>query len=209
MQYRIVTDPKKIIGKRPNLAEQNSITDEIVNAFSIPPEDMPLPPLSPLPAHTPAASTAPRALRKRNPQGLAIVAALLNALPFLYPLYFFIRGGMSGSPLPFVLYPILVLAVRFIPFVGGLLLYLAARAVNAYRKWIGWTALSNIAFSIGSVFFLTQWLPNCDPSMLTRTDALGFLAFSAASLLCMIALCVFSVLMLVRVFKKSAPAVEA
>ena len=38
MKYRIVTDPKKMIGKRPNLAEQNSVTDNIVAALSVPPE---------------------------------------------------------------------------------------------------------------------------------------------------------------------------
>ena len=199
MQYKIHTDPKKLIGRRPNLAEEKSVTDEIVSAFSVPPEDMPLPPLSPLPP------TAPRAPRKRNPQGLTIAAAVLNVLPFLYPLFFFVHGWTSGHPLPVYLYPILVLAVRFIPFIGGLLLYLAARAANAFRKWVGWIALCNVVFSLGSVFFLTQWLPNYDPSMLSRTDALGFLAFSSASLLCMIALCVFSVLMLAHLLPKRQP----
>ena len=46
MQYKINTDPKKMIGKRPNLAEEESVTDNIVSALSVPPEDMPLPPLS-------------------------------------------------------------------------------------------------------------------------------------------------------------------
>ncbi len=209
MQYRIHTDPRKLIGKRPNLAEEKSVTDEIVSAFSVPPEDMPLPPLSPLPKHTPASQTAPHAPRKRNPQGLTIAAALLNVLPFLYPLFFFVHGWTSGHPLPVYLYPILVSAVRFLPVFGGLLLYLAARAANTLRKQVGWIALANVVFSFGGVFFLSEWLPNLDATMLTRVDALGFLAFSAASLLCMIALCVFSVLMLVRVFKKSAPDAKA
>ena len=202
MQYRIPTDPKKLIGKRPNLAAEKSVTDEIVSAFSVPPEDMPLPPLSPLPAHTPASATAPAAPRKRKPQGLTIAATVLNVLPFIYPLFFYVHGWTSGHPLPFYLYPILVSAVRFIPFLGGLLLYLAARAANAFRKPIGWIALANVVFSLGSVFFLTEWLPNYDPSMLSRSDALGFLLFSAVSLLSMVALCVFSVVMLARVFNK-------
>ena len=37
MQYKINTDPKKMIGKRPNLAEEESVTDNIVSALSVPP----------------------------------------------------------------------------------------------------------------------------------------------------------------------------
>ena len=84
MQYKIVTDPKRMIGKRPNLADEKSVTDDIVSAFSVPPEDMPLPPLSPLPQHTPASATAPAAPRKKHPKVLSIIGTVLVYLPLLY-----------------------------------------------------------------------------------------------------------------------------
>ena len=83
MQYKINTDPKKMIGKRPNLAEEESVTDNIVSALSVPPEDMPLPPLSPLPKHTPASATPPRTPRKRNPKAPAIIGTVFIYLPVL------------------------------------------------------------------------------------------------------------------------------
>jgi len=199
MQYKINTDPRKLIGKRPNLAEENSLTDKIVSAFSVSPERAPLPPLSPLPPY----SSLPH--RKKNPKGIAIAGSILNFLPFLYLIIFFLQGFRSGHFLPIYMYPILVQALRFVPFLGGLLLYLAARAANVYRKATGWITLANVVFSIASILFVTDWVRTRDPAMLTNANAWGYLAFTIASLLCMLALCVFSMLMLQHVFQKKAP----
>ena len=45
MRYKINADPKRIIGKRPNLSEQNSVADEIVTALSSQ-QEQPIVPLS-------------------------------------------------------------------------------------------------------------------------------------------------------------------
>jgi len=103
------------------------------------------------------------------------------------------------------MYPALALSSRGLTFLGGLLLYLAARAANAFRKPIGWIALGNLVSSVVSVFFVSDWLTGYDPNMLSRSNALWCLAFTFVSLLCMVALCVFSVLMLRRVFQKKSP----
>jgi len=199
MQYKIKTDPKRILGKRPNLSAQNSVADEIISAISVPPEDMPLPPLSPLPP------TPSRQPQKQNPQGSSVAAAILLFLPFLYPVVFYVHGVATGHPLPVFMFPLLVLFARLLSNVGGFILYLAARSADYLKKSIGLTAL--FAFILpfaGSLLFGTT-LNRVDPTTISQTRDWIALACVALGLLCMLALCVFSVLMLVRVFRKKKP----
>lgn len=212
MQYKIHTDPKRLIGRRPNLAEEKSVTDEIVSAFSVPPEDMPLPPLSPLPQHTPAASTPPRTPRKKHPKVFSIIGTVFIYLPFLFAAVYFVHGALTGQPLPALMYPMLVLIVRFSSYIGGLLLYLAARAAQYLRKSVGFTTLAAVLLPIVSAFIYAKPLAAVDPTSAGLSPVAFWIALTciAISLLCMIALCVFSVLMLIRVFRKAEhPAVQA
>ena len=197
MQYQINVERRNIAGKRPNLAGQNSVADEIVSALS--PEEMPLPPLSPLPP------TSPHPPRKRNPQGAAIAGAILVLLPFLYPVAFFVNGFTSGRPLPLLMYPLLVLMARFLANVGSFILYLAARAANHLRKVIGWVSLAAFVLPIAATFLFGGVLYRIDPRYISQTRGWIGLACVAVALLCMLALCVFSVLLLVRVFRKQTP----
>jgi hypothetical protein len=193
MLHKIVTDPKRMIGKRPNLSAQNSVADEVVSAFSNPQQEPPLPPLSPLPP------------RKKNPKGSSIVAAILLFLPFVYPIAFYVNGAVTGQPLPAMMYPLLVLAARLLSIVGGLVLNLAARKTNAFRKPIGWTALANPLVTIPFFVYAYKYSGNRYPDLSTIFGAQILITVSTiASLLCMIALCVFSVLIVIRVFKKRA-----
>lgn len=199
MQYRIVIDRKKIIGKRPNLAEQNSITDEIVSAFSVPPENAPLPPLSPLPATAPHAPTPPR-----NPQGGTIAASVLLFLPFLYPIVFFVHGAFTGHPVPVMLYPMLVLAARLLANIGSLILYLSARAANYLRKPAGCTALAALILPIVGMVLFGGPLLRLDPTGVSSTRGWLIIASMVLTLLSMFALCVLCALLLIRVFRKKS-----
>ena len=206
MQYKINTDPKKMIGKRPNLAEEKSVTDNIVSALSVPPEDMPLPPLSPLPAHTPASQTAPLPPRKKNPKALSIVGTVFVYLPILFAVVYFIHGALTGQPLPVLMFPMLMLIARFASYIGGLILYFAARAAQYLKKSIGFTTLAAVLLPIVSSFILAKPLTSVNPASAGVNPVAGWIAliFIAISLLCMLALCVFGVLMLIRAFSKRA-----
>jgi len=187
---------KNIHGKRPNLSAQKSVADEIVSALSVPPEDMPLPPLSPLPP------TAPRPPQEKNPQGSSVAAAILLFLPFLYPIVFYVHGYATGHPLPVLMFPLLVLFARLLSNVGGFILFLAARSADYLKKSVGLTALAAFILPFaGSLLFGTT-LNRVDPARISETRDWIALACVALGLFCMLALCVFSVLMLERVFKK-------
>lgn len=200
MQYRISASAKRIKGKRLNLSAQSTVADEIVSVLS--PEEPPLPPLSPLPA------TTPRAPRKQNPQGAVIAGAVLLFLPFLYPLAFFVHGAVTGHPMPFLMYPFLVLIARLISNVGGLVLYLASRAAGFLRKSIGWVSLSAFALPwIGSIL-LNRSINRIDSSSIVQTrDWIG-IATLLSAILCMLALCVLSLVLLKRVYRKNTPDTE-
>lgn len=206
MKYRIVTDPKKMIGKRPNLAEQNSVTDNIVAALSVPPEDMPLPPLSPLPQHTPASQTAPRPTRKRHPKVLSVIGTVFVYLPILFAAAYFVYGALTGRPQTILMFPMLMLIARFLFYIGGLILYFAARAAQYLRKTVGFTTLAAFVLPIVSSFILAQPRYSVNPASAGISPVASWIALICVviSLLCMLALCVFGVLMLVRAFRKPA-----
>ena len=204
MKYRIVTDPKKMFGKRPNLAEQNSVADNIVSAFSVPPEDMPLPPLSPLPRHTPASQTEPRPLRKKHPKVLSIVGTVFLFLPILFAGVYFIHGALTGQPLPVLMFPMLMLIARFSSYIGGLILCFAARAAQYLKKSVGFTTLAAVLLPFVSSFIFAKPLASVDPTSAGVGPVAGWIALIclAITLLCMLALCVFGVLLLVRAFRQ-------
>lgn len=199
MQYKINTDPKRILGKRPNLSAQNSVADDIVSAFSVPPEQMPLPPLSPLPP------TVPRPLRKKTPQGSSIAATILLFLPFLYPIVFFVHGSATGHPLPMLMFPLLVLLARLLSNVGGLILYFAARAANYLRKPVGFTALAAFILPLAGALLFGTTLARIDPANISQPRGWVALGCVVLALLCMVALCAFSILILIRAFRKKKP----
>lgn len=192
MQYKINADPKRIIGKRPNLAAQNSVVDEVVTAFSAQQEQPPVPLSSTASAKSPTSGKV-----------LAIVGAALSFAPFLIAIVLMILAYVQGYTLYLVYFPIYVLAFRNYSLFGGLALYLAARKVNRLRKPIGWIALANLLVIIP--FFLYAIEYSKDPTaaaLFTGGVKIMNTISSVASALCMIALSVFAVMLLVRAFKK-------
>ena len=191
MQYKIHTDPKRIIGKRPNLSAQNTVADNIVTAFTSQ-QEQPIVPLS---------STA---TGKPSSWGkiFGTLAAVLLFAPFVISVVLMVIYNAQGYVLPLLMYPIYVLAFRNYSLFGGLALYLAARKANALRKPIGWIALANPLLTIPQFVYAILKSSGQDAALASEWLAVANLVSMIASLLCMIALCVFSVLMLVRVFKK-------
>ena len=195
MQYKINADPKRIIGKRPNLAAEESVVDGIVTAFTSQ-QEQPIVPLS---------STA---TGKPSSWGkvYAIIATVLLFAPFLIASVLMIISGAQGYALPAMMLPILAIGFRAYSFIGGLILYLAARKANVLRKTIGWIALANPVVTIPYFIMVLQYGTNRET--MAGAPAGMFIAnyvSMIASLLCMIALCVFAVILLVRVFRKKKP----
>ena len=191
MNYKINADPRRISGKRPNLAAENSAVDEIVTAFSS--QHEPVVPLS-------SATTG-----KPSPWGkiYAILGAALLFMPFVVALVLMILNAAKAHALPALTYPILALAFRNYSFIGGLFLYLAARKANALRKTIGWLALANPLVTIPYFIMAVQY--GTSREALAAAPAGVYIVNYVsliASLLCMIALCVFAVILLVCVFRK-------
>jgi len=194
MQYKINTDPKRILGKRPNLSDQNSVADEIVTAFTSQ-QAQPTVPLSS------TASAKPSVWGKI----LSIVALLLLFAPFLIPFGLMILSHIQGYDLPILMYPILVLAFRTYSLIGGLVLYLAARKVNHLRKSIGWVALANPLVTIPFFFYAMEYSKDPTAAALFTAGVKTLNTISSiASAICMVVLCVFAVVLLVRAFKKAA-----
>lgn len=192
MQYKIKTDPKRMIGKRPNLAAQNSVADEIVTRFASQ-QDQPIVPLSPIEPGKP------------SPWGkiFSIIGAALVFAPFVIPAVLMIISSTNGYNAPFLMYPFLVLGYRLYALVGGIVLYLAARKVKAFRKTVGWFALINFVVAVPLYIIAVWYNLSSDPAALA-TDTMRILTSASmiASVLCMIALFVFSVLLIIRAFKK-------
>ena len=191
MRYKINADPKRIIGKRPNLSEQNSVADEIVTALSSQ-QEHPIVPLS-------STTTG-----KPSPWGkiYVILAAALLFAPFLIAAVLMVLSRAQGYALPALMLPILALGFRTYSFVGGLVLYLAARKANALRKTVGWVALANLLVTVP--FFILAFQSASNPNaaaLATNGMRIANTVSIIASLLCMIALCVFAVILLVRVFR--------
>ncbi len=140
---------------------------------------------------------------------LSIIGTILVYLPFLFAAVYFVHGALTGHPLPVLVFPMLVLIARFVSYIGGLILYFAARAAQYLRKSVGFTALAAVLLPIVSIILFAKPLAAVDPTSVGQVTGWIGLIFIAISLLCMLALCVLSVLMLIRVFRKENPSVEA
>ena len=194
MQYKIKADPKRIIGKRPNLAAQNSVVDEVVTAYTSQ-QEQPTVPLS----STASATSAHRG------KVFAIVGAALLFAPFLIATVLMILAYVQGYTLYLVYFPIYVLAFRNYSLFGGLVLYLAARKANSLRKPIGWIALVNLLLTIPLFVYSIQLSTRQDAALVSEGMQTANFVSLVASLLCMTALCVLSVFLLIRVFRKKKP----
>ena len=146
-----------------------------------------------------AATKKAERLRKRS-RVLSVWGIVFLWLPFVLPLVFFVRGAFSGHPLPVLIYPYLVLVFRPFSNIGGLLLYLASRAADYLRKPIGWLALSLPILSVASNVIFGGFLYRYDYTNLTKPAGIVILICLMVALLCMLALCVFSILLIKKVF---------
>ena len=150
-----------------------------------------------------AAAQAKQAERtRRKSRALAVWGTLLVGLPFVLPLVFFINGALTNHPLPIGVYPYLVMVFCVFAYVGGLILYIGSRNANYLRKPIGWTALATALLPMVATILFQGYLLRFDGTNLNRP--VSFVVFVALllTLLCMLALCVFAVLLLRRVFPK-------
>ena len=193
MHRQFDIDPRHIAGKRPNLSAQNSVADKIVSAFSDPEHEPPLPPLS-------AVSTGKKSVWEKV---FCIVSAVMLFGPFLVPAVLMILSAAQGYAMPALMYLLMVLAFRNYSVIGGLVVYLAARRADAFRKPIGWIALTNALLTIPFyIFVLQRGVDRAAAIPASLLSRILFTATSVASILCMIALCVFCILLLVRCFQK-------
>jgi hypothetical protein len=148
-----------------------------------------------------------QASKRKKSRRLSIVATVFLWLPLIYPFVFFIHGALRGYPLPIVMYPYLVLYASLLSSIGGLLLYLAARAANTLRKPIGWTALALFVLPIISIAVFGNALYLFDYSAISAPRVMFVFVCLVLTLLCMIALGALSILLLIRVFqRKKEPA---
>ena len=147
-----------------------------------------------------AAQKAERA-RKRS-RALSVWSAVLLWLPFALPFVYFIYFWLYAASAPFIMYPILVLFFRLLANVGSLLLYLTARAANALRKSVGWLALSLFILPIVTVALMGPAVFTYDFEHVSKLAGILALITMALTLLNMVALNVFSILLLKRVFPR-------
>lgn len=178
-KFTITTCPQK--GRRMNLAPESDIPEAVK-------------------AETAAAKKTER-LRKRG-RVLSVWGVVFVGVPFLLPLVFFVHGAFSGHPLPVLLYPYLVLEFYLLSGIGGLLLYIASRSANVLRKPIGWTTLSIALLPMAASILFGNPLNRFDSRNLNRPVDAVILTALLVTLLCMVALCVFSILLIRRVFPR-------
>jgi len=187
---------RKIQGKRPAPSAQTSAADGIINARVVQSEEVPLSPLPATAAHPPV---------KHKPYGRAITATILLFTPFLCSITLYFLGLIFGSVLPFDMLISLLILNGILSVIGGLFLYLAARKTNYLRRAVGWVSLAllvlqidfGIVFLGGGVAYLSG-PANLPPYILS-------VILSALLMACMVALCVFSVLVLLRLTRKKKP----
>ena len=150
-----------------------------------------------------AAAQAKQAERTRkNGRALAVWGTVFVGLPFVLPFVFFVNGALTNYPLPFIMYPYLVLVFNLFADIGGLILYIASRNANYLRKQIGWTALATALLPMVAAILFQDYLVRFDVNNLNRPVSVVVFIALLLTLLCMLALCVFAVLLLRRVFPK-------
>ena len=139
---------------------------------------------------------------RRHGRTLAVWAAVLIGLPFVFPLVFFVNGSLTNHALPIGVYPYLVMIFCIFAEVGGLILYIASRNANYLRKPIGWTALATFFFHLAATVVFQNYMVRFGSTQLNRPVGSTVLIALLLMFLGMLALCVFAVLMLKRVFPK-------
>ena len=181
MSTRVTVKPCPYMGKRVNLTPESDIPEEVKIA----------------------AAEAKKAERsRRKSRALAIWGAVLVGLPFVLPLVFYVNGALTNHPLPIGIYPYLVLMFSLFTKIGGLVLYIGSRNANYLRKPIGWTALATtLPTPIATILFGNTLMRFDTTNMNAPINIIVFLLL-IITLLCMLALCVFAVLLLRRVFPK-------
>ncbi len=178
-KLKITTSP--YIGRRINATPESDIPEEVLLELA-------------------AAKKADRT-RKRS-RALAVWSAILLWLPFVLPLVYFIYFWFYAASAPLIMYPLLVLTFRVLANVGSLLLYLTARAANAQRKVVGWLALALFIIPIITLALMGPALFTYDFEHVSKLAGILALITLALTLLNMVALNVFSILLLKRVFPR-------
>lgn len=141
--------------------------------------------------------------RERS-RSLSVWSAVLVWLPFALPLMFFVHGAFTGHPLPILLYPYLVLVFCLSADIGGLLLYIASRKANYFRKPVGFLTLAIFLLPVVSNIIFGDYLLKFDYTRISKLSGVIVFAALLLTFFCMVALCVFSVLMLRKVFPRTS-----
>ncbi len=139
---------------------------------------------------------------RRHSRALAVWGTIMVGLPFVLPVVFFINGALTNHPLPIMMYPYLVLVFYPLADIGGLILYIGSRNANCLRKPIGWTALATALLPTLAAILFQDYLVRFDVTHFNRPVTIVVFIALLLTLLCMLALCVFAVLMLIRVYPK-------
>ncbi len=181
MKTDISVKPCSCHGRRVNLTPESDIPEEVKIA---------------------AAETRKAERTRRNGRTLAVWGTVLVWLPFVLPTVFFINGALTNHTPPIGLYPYLLLAFHMFSNIGGPVLYLASRNANYLRKPIGWTALATPLLILFAAILFQDYLLRFNVTSLNRPISVVVFVALLLMLLCMVALCIFAVLMLKRVFSK-------
>jgi hypothetical protein len=143
--------------------------------------------------------------RQRKPFGRAIAAAIFLFAPFLFFSLFYFVGAILGSELPFEMLLSLLILTGILSSFGGLLLYIAARRINYLRMSVGWVSLALLVLQID---FCIVFFDGSVPYLIQSANSPAYtcsVIVSALIVICMTLLCMFSVLMLLRLTRKKKP----
>ncbi len=199
MHNLIVIRHVNIRGKRQSKKFRVDTADEIITSLSVQPESAPLQPLDPT---TPSSEqVVPHPPRKRKPYGLAIAAAMLVFAPFLYSVSVGTCLVIFTDRKDLLVFLAIFVAGFPLSNVGSLLLYLVSRTVDFMKKPVILVFLELLVLQIGFfvIFYRNIMI---DSSMQSAGQASLAVVLMGLITLCMIVLCVFSVLMLVRLLPK-------
>jgi len=182
---------KNIRGKRKNLSAQNSVADEIVTPFTSQ-QEQPIVPLTPINSGKPSpwgkVFAIVGAMLSFTPFVISAAAVIFSRLDWFFTVSFFLLGAI---------------AFRMFSFIGGVILYLAARQINAFRKPVGWIALTHPTLAL-LVTLVSASIQSHTDLYVRTSDGMNIVFYVSLFifLLCMIALCVFAVKLLIRAFKR-------
>ena len=182
---------KNIRGKRNNLSAQTSVADEIVTPFTSQ-QKQPIVPLTPINSGKPSpwgkVFAIVGTMLSFTPFVISAAAVIFSRVDWFFTVSFFLLGAI---------------AFRMFSFIGGVILYLAARQINAFRKPVGWIALIHPTLAL-LVTLVSASIQSHTDLYVRTSDGMNIVSYVSLFifLLCMIALCVFAVKLLIRAFKK-------